>query len=53
MKYNSLISAIPSKWKKCIRESKLVSHTAPVDGEITLKFGNGNKNVLCIQCKDY
>ena len=22
------------------------------DGEITLKFGNGYKNVLCIQCKD-
>ena len=48
-----MISAIPSKWKKCIRESKLVSHTTPVDGEITLKFGNGSKNVLCIQCKDY
>ena len=24
-----------------------------MDDEITLKFGNGNKNVLCIQCKDY
>ena len=33
------------------RESKLVSHNSPVDGEITLKFGNGYKNVLCIQCK--
>ena len=20
---------------------------------VTLKFGNGNKNVLCIQCRDY
>ena len=24
-----------------------------MDGEITLEFGNGNKVVLCIQCKDY
>ena len=43
MKYSSLISAIPSKWKKCVRESKLISHTSPVDLEITLMFGNSNK----------
>ena len=24
-----------------------------MEGEITLKFGNGSKDVLCIQCKDY
>ena len=52
MKYNSLTSAFPSKWKKCVRE-QLVTHTSPVDAEITLKFSNGYKNVLCIQCKDY
>ena len=36
-----------------MRESKLVSHTSPVDGEITLKYGISYKNVLCIECKDY
>ena len=49
MKYNSLLSAISSKWIKCARESKLVIHTSPVDGEITLKFGYGYTNVVCIQ----
>ena len=36
-----------------MRESKFVCHTSPVDGKNTLKFGNGCKNVLSIQCKDY
>ena len=39
--------------EKSVRESKLVSHTSYLEGEITLKFGNGNKNVSCIQCKNY
>ena len=34
-------------------ESELFCHTSPVDGEITLKFGNGYLNVMSIQCKDY
>ena len=24
-----------------------------MDSQVTLKFGNGSKNALCIQCKDY
>ena len=29
------------------------SHTSLVDSELTLKFGKSNKNVLCIECKNY
>ena len=39
--------------EKSVRQIKFVSHISPVDGEITLKFGNGKKYVLCIQSKDY
>ena len=50
---NSLLSATPLKWKQYVRESELWCHTSPVDGEITLKFGSGYKNVLSVLCKDY
>ena len=53
MKYNSLISAIPSKWKQCVKKSKISCHTSPADGEIIVKLRKGNKNVLSTQCKDY
>ena len=53
MKYNSLISAIPSKWKECVKKSKTSCHTSPADGEIIVKLRKGNKNVLSTQCKDY
>ena len=53
MKYNSLISAIPSKWKQCVKKSNISCHTSPADGEIIVKLCKGNKNVLSTQCKDY
>ena len=53
MKYNSLISAIPSKWKQCVKKSNISCHTSPADGEIIVKLCKGNKNVLSAQCKDY
>ena len=28
MKYNSLISAIPSKWKQCVKKSNISCHTS-------------------------
>ena len=31
----------------------MLLHASPVDGEITLMFANGYKNVLSIHCKDY
>ena len=53
MKYNSLISAITSKWKQCVKKSNISCHTSPADGEIIVKLCKGNKNVLSTQCKDY
>ena len=53
MKYNSLISAIPSKWKQCVKKSNISCHAPPADGEIIVKLCKGNKNVLSTQCKDY
>ena len=45
MKYNSLIFAIPSKWKQCVKKSNISCHTSPADGEIIVKLCKGNKNV--------
>ena len=53
MKYNSLISAIPSKWKQCVKNISISCHTSPADGEIIVKLSKGNKNVLSTQCKYY
>ena len=53
MKYNGLISAIPSKWKRCVKNSTISYHTSPADGEIIVKLCYCHKNVLSIQCKDY
>ena len=53
MKYNSLISAIPSKWRQCVRGSEVSCHASLADGEIIVRLRKGNKNVLSTQCKDY
>ena len=53
MKYNSLISAIPCKWKQCVKKSNISCHTSPADGEIIVKLCKGNKNILSTQCKNY
>ena len=53
MKYNSLISAIPSKWKQCVKKSNISCHKSPADGEIIVKLCRGKINVLSTQCKDY
>ena len=53
MKHNSLILAIPSKWKQCVKNSTISCHASPVDWEIIVKLCKGTKNVLSIQCKDY
>ena len=42
MKY-SLISAIPSKWKQCVKKSNISCHTSQADGEIIVKLCKGNK----------
>ena len=53
MKYNSIISPIPSKCNQCVKKSTISCHTSPADGEIIVKLCKGHKDVLSIQCKDY
>ena len=43
MKYNSLISAILSKWKQCVKNSTMSCHTSQADGKIIVKLCKGYK----------